>query len=141
MIYKNKTMIIDVQPTIEKAKGLEKIRMEMSELDVLYVVKLKNGEQFSTVFSKKSLNEFVPHQKASEMLKSWEQGILGQIKLCEKAIKTGKHPTWKTSKTNKVTGEKYLVAYPLDDYSINNFKNRLEELKAKTGKMEFVKIV
>jgi len=133
-------MKIDVQPTIEKAKGLNKLRIDFNELDALYVVRLANGEDYTVVWDRKGLEEFQPNANVSDMMKAWEESILKAIKINKKAAETRNHPTWKTHFTDE-NGNRCQKPYKLDDYSVNNFKKYVERDLKKVGKMELVKLV
>ena len=133
-------MKIDIEPTIEKAKGLNKLRIEFNELDALYVVRLANGEDYTVAWDKKGLEEFQPNANVSDMMKAWEEGILRTIKINKKAAETRNHPTWKTYFTDE-NGKQHEKAYPLSDVSVNNFKKFVERDLKKVGKMELVKLV
>jgi len=142
-------MIIDVEPKLEKAKGLDRIRMKINELEALYVVRLANGSDFTVTWDEKGLNEFLPKETVSEAMKRWEEGIVRTIETNKKAAETGQHPTWTQPVyenveyngrvvDKKITGQK---PYELSESSIESFKLFVERDTKKLGKMEFVKLV
>jgi hypothetical protein len=133
-------MKLDIEPTIEKATGLNKIKMQMMEIDALYVVRLANGDEYTVTWDRKGLEEFQPKANISDVMKSWEESILRTIKTNKKAAETRKHPTWKTHFEDE-NGKLHEKAYPLSDVSVDNFKMFVERDLKKVGKMELVKFV
>jgi hypothetical protein len=142
-------MKIDIEPTIEIASGLDKLRLQTKELDALYFVRLANGSEFTVKWDKDGLKSFQPNKTISEMMKQWEEGIIRTIETNKKAAETGEHPTWtqpiyENVEYNgrvickKVIGKK---PYSLCNSSIENFKMFVERDMKKLGKMEFVKLV
>jgi len=141
-------MKIDVEPKIEAAKGLDKLRMEMSGIDALYVIRLSNGQDYTVVWESEELDKFQPNKTVSEMMKSWEEGILRGIEVNKKAAETGKHPTWKQAVYEDVEKHGRIVkeqvgweAYKLSESSIKSFELFVKRDLKKVGKMELVKLV
>lgn len=142
-------MKIDIEPKVEKAKGLDRVRMRINELEALYVVRLSNGSDFTVTWDEKGLNEFLPKETVSETMKRWEEGIIRTIETNKKAAETGQHPTWTQPVyenveyngrvvDKKITGQK---PYELSESSIESFKLFVERDTQKLGKMELVKLV
>jgi len=147
----NNIMTIDITPTLEVANDLDAQCIKMREIDALYVIRLRNGEDYTTKFDLKSLDEFQPNKKVSEMMASWRDNILRRIKIYTKALKYNQHPTQKklvdTGRTLKRYGETIPVMEygdepeELDDYDRKAFKKFIHDLTEEKGSMELVKII
>lgn len=81
-------MIIDVEPKEEFATGIWRIVCDTYKEPRL-VVKQENGEHFTSVFSPKELEGFIPSLTVSQMLKRWEDGINRRIKEHEDILNQG----------------------------------------------------
>lgn len=142
-------MKIDIEPIIEKANDIDRIVINMREIEALYVVRLANGKDYTTKWAKKEMDTFCPNKTVSQMIQQWEEGILRRHAEAVEAVKTGLHPTFTTTR---------LVTYPnsdvpiyphktvtepqqLDYYGKKNFKRVIQDLELEFGKMSFVKIV
>lgn len=141
-------MKIDIEPIIEIATGLDKLRLQTQGLDALYFVRLANGAEFTVKWDRDGLENFLPNKTVSEMMKLWEEGIIRDIEKNKKAVETGEHPTWTQPVYEDVEyfgrfKKKQIGTkpYKLNDYSIENFKMFVERDIKKLGKMEFVKLV
>lgn len=142
-------MKIDIEPTIEKATGLDKLRMETQGIDALYFVRLANGSEFTVKWDRIGLESFLPRETVSEAMKRWEEGIVRTIETNKKAAETGQHPTWtqpvyENVEYNGRVVDKKIVGqkpYELSESSIESFKLMVERGVEKLGKMEFVKLV
>lgn len=131
-------MELDIQPQIEKAKGIDKICLEMREIDSLYVVRTSDGKDYTVKWELDEMLGFQPNKTVSEMMKTWEDGLKRQLKTAEKVIKTKNHPTWKQwvyDDKGKAIGQK---PYRLSD--TRNFEISAERIKKQLGKMTIVKI-
>lgn len=135
-------MIIDIEPKIELAKGLDAIVIDTIGHEHLYVFRTKDGEDFSAKFNDKDFNEFCPNKTVSEMIKSWEEGLINQLEVAKRVVETNEHPTWtqpiyaKTAHNNRVIGYKPYVLS-----STENFKLTIERITKQLGGITFVKII
>ena len=143
-------MKIDITPIIETANETDKLILKWREIPAFYVVKLANGEVFSTKFSPKELDEFCPNKTVSEMLQGWENRFIELHKQYTDAVSTGIHPLWTHTakvmeKTHPFLPEKWTGKYEEVDLQmtksqIKYFSEEAERLKLQFGKMQFVKI-
>ena len=145
-------MRIDIEPTLEVANDFDAQCIKMREIDALYVVRLANGDDYSTKFDLKSLDDFQPKRTVSEMMTSWRDNILRRIKIYTKALKYNQHPTQKklnvdTGRTIRRYGETVPVMEygddpeELTDEQRKYFKSFIHELTEEKGSMELVKII
>lgn len=151
---KQTAMKIDIQPVIETADKTDRICIDMREIEALYVIRLASGINYTSKFSKKELDEFVPNKTVSEMIQAWEESIVRRHAEAVEAVKTGLHPTWTFErpimyKGTTITGEAYevptrqteTVRCELDRYGKANYRREARTLADEMGKMTFVKIV
>ena len=144
-------MINDVEPKIVKADKRHTLILEVSKLSHLWAVHLASGIPYSVEWTDKELERFLPNQKVSTMLDSWEIGLQRELEIAEKAVATGVHPTW--TKREKVMVEyaqipghtrwngNYIDApYQMNKSEIASWEVVVERLKAKQGKLQWVKI-
>ena len=139
-------MKIDINPVIEKANDIDYICLEMRGIDALYVVRLANGDNYSTKWDDKELAEFCPNRSVSEMLISWEETIKRRYTEAVKAYETGIHPTWKRNSkvlhpiTQIWTGKYMEVDYLMTKSECEGWKREAEKLTKEFGKLSLVKI-
>ena len=142
-------MKIDIEPIIERANHIDRIVIDVREIEALYVVRLASGKDYTVKWDKKEMDTFCPNKTVSVMIQQWEEGILRRHAEAVEAVKTGLHPTFTT--TRLVTHPNSEVpVYPhktvtvpqqLDYYGKNNFKRVIKDLELEFGKMTFIKIV
>jgi hypothetical protein len=145
-------MIIDVEPQIELATGMWRIVCDTYN-EPRFVVRQENGEQFTTVFSPKQLDEFIPSKKASEMLKCWEEGVSRKINEIEVILAQGWHMKSRVIILCDIFTKKDLyykkggelvyreLETPLSKDDKEYYKRELGRLKAQRGKLMLVKMV
>jgi len=146
-------MKIDITPIIELGEGTNRIAIDMRNISGLYVFRLANGKDYTTLFSPKELEEFQPSKNVSEMIKEWEDNIKRRHETCVKCIETGLHHTNTT--IHKVmknislpngqiiempTGETEIRPVVLRKDWIDSYKNEARELAEQFGKISFIKI-
>ena len=141
-------MIIDCEPIIEVATGINRVAIDIREIGALYVARLANGEDYSTTFDAKELVLFQPKKTVSEMLKSWEDGLQREYETAINAVETGIHPYWKAQRKvmdpvfkHYWTGKYEECDYILNEDGIKSFKNIAERLSKKLGKLTFHKLI
>ena len=142
-------MKIDIEPIIERANHIDRIVIDVREIEALYVVRLASGKDYTVKWEKKEMDTFCPNKTVSVMIQQWEEGILRRHAEAVEAVKTGLHPTFTV--TRLVTHPNSVVpVYPhktesvpqqLDYYGKKNFKRVIKDLELEFGKMTFVKIV
>lgn len=149
-------MIIDVEPTVELATDMWRIVCDTYS-EPRFVVKQENGEHFTTVFSPKELNEFIPRLTVTEMLKRWGDGVNRKIKEYENILSRGwllkPQPIMVCDLFSREVvhlqekREVYWVKVyreletPLDKYEKAFYNRELGRLKAQQGKLTLVKMV
>jgi hypothetical protein len=146
-------MKIDIQPIVELADKFDRICIDMREIEALYVVRLSNGKNYTTKFSKKELDEFLPNKNVSEMLVAWEENINRRHAEAVEAVKSGLHPTQTFErpimyKGTTIDGKAYelptketeTVRSQLDRYGKANYRREAKDLAEQMGKLSFVKI-
>jgi hypothetical protein len=142
-------MKIDVTPVIEQADETDAICIQMREIEALYVVRLANGKNHTTKFSKKELDEFQPSKTVSQMMDEWEKGIVKRHTIAKKAIESGLHPTNTFERPIMMvtpsghefnTGKSERIRCELNDYQREYYQKEILDREAEFGKMIFVKI-
>lgn len=149
-------MIIDVEPKVELATGMWRIVCDTYN-EPRFVVMQENGEPFTTIFSPKELDEFIPSTKTSEMLKRWEDGVSRKIKEYEDILSRGwiykNRPVivcdifTKEEVHLQEKREVYWVKVyreqetPLNKDEKEYYNRELGRLKAQQGKLTLVKMV
>lgn len=140
-------MRIDLNPYVRRASPLEQTIMEIREISSLYVCLTSDGNEFTVQWDSKSLELFCPSRSVSEMLQSWQDGLIREYQLLVNSVNSGIHP-YHTKReqvlhpiTNLWTG-KWLENQPLNMTKSTSkvFERRIEELKLITGPLTFVEI-
>jgi hypothetical protein len=142
-------MKIDIEPIIEKADKIDRICIDMREIDALYVVRLANGKDYTVKWCRKELESFCPNRTVSEMLQSWEETILRRHAEAVEAVESGLHPTRTFERPIMVvtpSGYEYpskeneTVRSELDRYEKAHFRFVARTLAEEFGKLSFIKI-
>ena len=146
-------MKIDITPTIEVADKTDRICIEMREIEALYVVRLANGKDYTTKFSKKELDEFQPNKTVSEMIAQWEKGIHRRYQIAKNAIESGLHPyrtferpimfsgtTIHGKPWEAPSGKTERVRSKIDTYERKHYKREMIDRETEFGVMTFIKI-
>ena len=142
-------MKIDLIPTIEQADERDRICIDMREIEALYVVRLANGEDFTTKFDKKELDEFQRSKTVTEMMNEWEENIIRRIAIIDEALKTNLHPTFTFERNIMVdyggdfpvwTGKTERLRCELTKEGRLSFMKDKAKLSKQLGKMSFIKI-
>ncbi len=157
-------MKVDITPLTLPANDMWKICLPLREIPHVYCFLTKDGEEFTTLFSDKEIEEFCQSRTVSEMKKIWEDDLKRQLALYEKCIKIGKHPHWTTDVkhlvpkylvTGKRAGSKMIIGEgtklmnerivtikaPLTKSQREYLIREVERLKKIVGELTFVKYV
>lgn len=142
-------MVIDIEPIIEQANAIDRIVLNMRQIDALYVVRLANGEDYTVKWDRQQLHDFLPNNTVSEVIKSWEMNIIDRYEVAVKALETKLHPVYTVDREilNPLTGISYnpkqyeTVPKPLNRYEVAHFEHEVIELNRQFGQMSFIKIV
>lgn len=142
-------MKIDLIPTVEQADERDRICIDMRNIEALYVVRLANGENWTTKFSKKELDEFQPSKTVTEMMNEWEENIIRRIAIIDEALETNLHPTFTFERKIEIeykpgfpvwTGKTEIVRCELTKEEQLSFMKDKAKLTKQLGKMSFIKI-
>jgi hypothetical protein len=146
-------MKIDLTPKLEQANDTDAICIKMRDIEALYVIRLANGKDYTTKFSKKELDEFQPNKTVSEMISIWEKGIKRRYDIAKNAIETGLHPHRTFERPIMISGTNIKgevweipsgkterVRSNIDSYEKRSFKREMNDREMEFGSMVFIKI-